>query len=114
MLAGALLALSACAAGPDYRPSLPSVPVAYENQAALAARNSSPSAPPLESWWTGFDDPELLSIIRRVLAQNLDVAASIARVAQALSAIKAPPSVRRRADETKVPALTRYPSMGVR
>ena len=86
MLGGALIALSACAAGPDYRPSLPSVPVAYENQAALAARNSSPSAPPLESWWTGFDDPELLSIIRRVLAQNLDVAASIARVAQARAA----------------------------
>jgi NodT family efflux transporter outer membrane factor (OMF) lipoprotein len=85
-LGTAALALSACAAGPDYRPSKPSLPAAYENQAALAARSTNQTAPPLESWWTGFDDPELVSIIRRVLAQNLDLSASIARVTQARAA----------------------------
>ncbi|HXA36720.1 MAG TPA: efflux transporter outer membrane subunit [Steroidobacteraceae bacterium] len=82
-LAAALIALGGCAAGPNYRPTTPVLPASYETQAALSARVTQEPAPPLDTWWSGFDDPELQRIIERVLAQNLDLAAAIARVAQA-------------------------------
>jgi NodT family efflux transporter outer membrane factor (OMF) lipoprotein len=85
-LAATLIAISACAVGPDYRAAQASLPATYQNQTALSARITRQPAPALDSWWTGFDDPELLSIIRRVVAQNLDLSASIARVAQARAA----------------------------
>src|SRR4029077_16656236 len=43
-------------------------------------------APSLDTWWTGFDDAELVRIIGRVLEQNLNLSAAIARVAQARAA----------------------------
>ena len=86
VLAGALIALSGCVAGPNYRPTAPALPAAYETQAALTSRSTEQSAPSLDTWWTGFDDPELIRIIGRVLEQNLDLSAAIARVAQARAA----------------------------
>jgi NodT family efflux transporter outer membrane factor (OMF) lipoprotein len=76
--------LAACAAvGPDYRrPELPAAP-AYRGEGALAARPGSLPAPALDAWWAGFDDPALSGIVQQVLAQNLDLAAAAARVAQA-------------------------------
>jgi NodT family efflux transporter outer membrane factor (OMF) lipoprotein len=44
--------------------------------------------PKLDTWWTGFDDPELTRIVERVLSQNLDLAESLARVEQARAAAK--------------------------
>src|SRR6202000_1591652 len=38
---------------------------------------------PIETWWTGFQDPALTRIVERALEQNLDLAAAIARVDQA-------------------------------
>jgi NodT family efflux transporter outer membrane factor (OMF) lipoprotein len=84
--ASVLMVLGACAVGPDYRFVKPALPARYENQTALSARGLRHAAPALDNWWTGFDDPELLSIIRRVMAQNLDLSASLARVAQARAA----------------------------
>jgi NodT family efflux transporter outer membrane factor (OMF) lipoprotein len=83
------LTLAACAAvGPDYRPTAPPLPAVFANQAALTSRQTERPAPSLESWWTGFDDPELVRIIGRVLTQNLDLSASVARVMQARAAAK--------------------------
>ena len=79
-LAG-VIALSACAVGPDYQPPAPAL-VPFHNAAAIRARNPA-SAPPLDAWWTGFQDPMLEALIRRALAENLDLAASFARVQQA-------------------------------
>lgn len=84
--AALMAALSACTVGPGYRPEQPSAQAAYHEQEALAARTIATAAPALDSWWTGFDDPELVNIIRRVLAQNLDLSAAMARVAQARAA----------------------------
>jgi NodT family efflux transporter outer membrane factor (OMF) lipoprotein len=50
---------------------------------AHAAPPGSVSTPALETWWTHFNDPQLTRIIEQVLAQNLDLAASLARVEQA-------------------------------
>jgi NodT family efflux transporter outer membrane factor (OMF) lipoprotein len=75
------LLLAACAAGPDYAP--PATSLAGFHNAALVDGRTAKTAPPLDKWWTGFDDPILASLVDRALAQNLDLAASLARVEQA-------------------------------
>src|SRR5471030_793044 len=79
-LLGATLAaaLSACAVGPDYVKPADAMPAAFPHAASAAA---APLA--LDVWWTQFNDPALTRIIERVLAQNLDLAAAMARVDQA-------------------------------
>lgn len=84
----ALLAmgLAGCTVGPDYvRPNVATNATWHEAD-ALAARQVAAPAPSLDAWWKGFDDPELVSIVDRVMAQNLDLAASTARVEQARAA----------------------------
>ena len=78
-LLGATLAaaLSACAVGPDYVKPAGAMPAAFLH----AGTNGAP--PALDVWWTQFNDPALTRIIERVLAQNLDLAAAMARVDQA-------------------------------
>lgn len=78
--------LAACAVGPDYRAPAADLPAAYAHAAALQGQEAAPAAPALDSWWKGFDDPALTRIIERALAQNLDLAASVARVDQARAA----------------------------
>ena len=45
-------------------------------------------APSLDTWWTGFNDPVLTGIVERVLSQNLDLGAALARVDQARAAAR--------------------------
>src|SRR3954470_22076595 len=78
--------LAGCTVGPDYvRPEVKTNATWHES-AALDARHVATPAPSLDTWWKGFDDPELVTIVERVLAQNLDLAASTARVEQARAA----------------------------
>ena len=82
-----LALLAACAAGPEYqRPSTALAP--FHNAAAVDARRA-PAAPTLESWWSGFHDPELYRLIEQALAQNLDLAAALGRVQQAQAGAEA-------------------------
>jgi len=87
----AALLVAACQVGPDYqRPETPLAP--YHNEVAkvsLADPAKPNEMPPLDQWWTGFHDPELTIIVERALAQNLDLAASQARVQQARAAAEA-------------------------
>src|SRR5476649_2734056 len=85
-LLGATLAaaLSACAVGPDYVKPADTMPAAFPHAAANVAGNAAPLT--LDVWWTQFNDPALTRIIERVLAQNLDLAAALARVDQARAA----------------------------
>lgn len=78
------LTLSGCAVGPDYQKPAATLDPFY-SASAVTARAAS-VAPPLESWWSGFNDPELTRIIERVLTQNLDLAAALARVQQTRAA----------------------------
>lgn len=55
----------------------------FHNKAAIEARQADVIPPPVETWWTGFRDPVLTRIVDRALAQNLDLAAALARVEQA-------------------------------
>jgi NodT family efflux transporter outer membrane factor (OMF) lipoprotein len=78
--------LAGCTVGPDYvRPDMKTNATWHET-AALDARHVAAPAPALDTWWNGFDDPELVTIVNRVLAQSLDLAASTARVEQARAA----------------------------
>ncbi|EJN07177.1 efflux transporter outer membrane subunit [Herbaspirillum sp. YR522] len=80
-LAGASL-LAACTSSPDYhRPHYQDPPL--RNAAQLASRPAAAPMPALERWWEGFADPLLADIVTRALAQNLDLAAAMARVEQA-------------------------------
>jgi NodT family efflux transporter outer membrane factor (OMF) lipoprotein len=75
--------LAGCAVGPDYRAPDIAPPFAYHGGTTLAARAGEAPAPALDAWWQGFDDPVLARLVERALAQNLDLAASRERVAQA-------------------------------
>lgn len=77
-----VLGLAGCTVGPDYVKPDVAAASSFHNQAALDARTAAP-APVLDEWWKGFDDPELVTIVSRVLHENLDLAASAARVEQA-------------------------------
>ncbi|MGH8290321.1 MAG: efflux transporter outer membrane subunit [Steroidobacteraceae bacterium] len=81
------LSIAGCAVGPDYRkPAITLEP--FHSSAAVQARKTSTSAPALDRWWLGFEDPELTRIIQRALHQNLDLAAAMARVEQARAAAR--------------------------
>lgn len=74
--------LAACAVGPDYSKPQDSL-APFHNQPAAASVNAPAQ---LDEWWTGFSDPMLVQVVQRALSQNLDLAASIARVQQARAA----------------------------
>ncbi len=78
--------LAACAVGPDYRRPADGL-TALSVPAAL--QGDPRPAPPLARWWLGFDDAELTRLIARGEAQNLDLAAVLARVEQARAAARA-------------------------
>ena len=81
------LGLAGCVAGPDYvKPALPAAGAFHE--APTLVSTAAASTAPLDTWWTGFGDPELVRIAERVIAQNLDLAASAARVEQARAAAR--------------------------
>jgi NodT family efflux transporter outer membrane factor (OMF) lipoprotein len=85
-IAAAGIFLGGCAVGPKYvAPTNHLEP--FHNSVPLAA--DSAKASQLDTWWTGFDDPMLVTIIERALNQNLDLAAAIARVQQARAVAKA-------------------------
>jgi NodT family efflux transporter outer membrane factor (OMF) lipoprotein len=85
VLAVAPFLITGCSVGPQYkRPLIALQP--YHNALAIESRAATLPAPPIDTWWTGFDDAELTNIIERALSQNLDLAASFARVQQARAA----------------------------
>lgn len=83
----AMFALAGCAAvGPDYRAPAVDTPQTYRHAAEVGPVNDARQPVSLDTWWNGFNDPVLTTIVQRVLDQNLDMAASVARVEQARAA----------------------------
>lgn len=78
------VALSACAVGPDY--VAPRLDLAAFHSVPKPETGRTIPAPPLDRWWIGFRDPELTAIVRRALAENLDLAAAFARIHEARAA----------------------------
>ena len=81
------LLLQGCSVGPKYKgpPSSAAALAPFHNKLETTTAKENP-APPLDQWWTGFNDPMLVTIVQRVLRQNLDLAASLERVNQARAA----------------------------
>jgi len=75
--------VTACTTGPEYKKPGDSNLAALHNTKLLGARQAVAPMPSLDIWWTGFQDPVLTNIVEHVLTQNLDLAASIARIDQA-------------------------------
>lgn len=82
-LAALSIALAGCTVGPDYQRPADQAATQFMAQDALQHRQGTLAAPPLETWWQGFNDPQLTRLIQTVLAQNLDLAVAMARVEQA-------------------------------
>jgi multidrug efflux system outer membrane protein len=80
-----LLAISACAAGPDYhapQPAVLGVPPRYSvpsDQTAQDSRNSR--------WWDAFSDPEFTRLEAEGLKANLDIAMALSRLRQSREAL---------------------------
>ncbi len=77
-------ALSACSAGPDYRPATSGdlgLPAAYDGAPTASSDNSA-----LADWWTRFNDPALNGLVTQAIAANLDIAQAEARLRQAREA----------------------------
>ena len=84
-LSVAMFLVAGCSIGPRYkRPLVDLKP--YHNAPTVESRTTSLPEPSLDSWWTGFGDPELSRIVQRALSENLDLVASMARVEQARAA----------------------------
>src|ERR1700739_3839811 len=95
----AIVGLTGCAVGPNYRRPTVDVPVTYRG--ATAASSAAPDPPPDqaklqrpisassmqslgdEKWWEGFQDPELQTLIRTALKNNYDIRIAATRVLQA-------------------------------
>jgi outer membrane protein, multidrug efflux system len=74
----ALLALTACASGPNL-----SVGAAPAPPETFLTATAAPDAADLSVWWAGFSDPALTTLVTLSLRDNLDLAQASARVAQA-------------------------------
>jgi multidrug efflux system outer membrane protein len=86
-----MLVLAGCAAGPNYYPQAASVlhvPTTYAPPITASAKETSaPSQGDLSNWWDQFDDPLLTDLIARATNGNLQIAQSLARLAQAREAL---------------------------
>jgi NodT family efflux transporter outer membrane factor (OMF) lipoprotein len=85
-LALGLLALGACTVGPDYKSPGWTAPGSWFSRRPDLPKPgpSVPVAEPMDAeWWTLFRDPQLTSLERRVVAQNLDVRTAAVRIAEA-------------------------------
>src|SRR5260370_41280902 len=89
-LAQAVIAflVAGCSVGPRYKQPVTKLHP-YHNAPAIESRTAAPAVPPLDTWWTGFNDPALTKIIERALAQKLDLTASLARAEQVRAAAQA-------------------------
>ena len=82
IVAIALLMLTGCAVGPNYKRPPVTVPGTYRGLAADTDPQATASLGD-EKWWTVFQDEQLQALIREALAQNYDMRIAAARVLQA-------------------------------
>ena len=82
IVAIALLMLTGCAVGPNYKRPPVTVPGTYRGLAADTDPQATASLGD-EKWWTVYQDEQLQALIREALAQNYDMRIAAARVLQA-------------------------------
>ncbi|MES1991958.1 MAG: efflux transporter outer membrane subunit [Pseudomonadota bacterium] len=82
LVLGALL--SGCTMIPDYERPVTDVPASY-----TSATGGAGEADISSQWWASFNDPTLSALMTQALANNLDIAAALARIDQAQGALRA-------------------------
>ena len=92
-VAACMLALSACATGPDFEAPKTEAPVAsFATAAADANTDATPSRAVEQdvdpSWWILFKDATLVALEGEALAANLDLQAAAVRVGQSRAALR--------------------------
>jgi NodT family efflux transporter outer membrane factor (OMF) lipoprotein len=85
--AAASLALAGCAVGPNYQKPDLALNASYHSAPPPAAPGAQPVA--LDAWWNGFGDPELVRVVERAGAQNLDIEQARDRVMQSHAVARA-------------------------
>jgi len=85
LTATAALALSACAAGPDYVAPLP--PAAASGP-FISTSPAVAEAPIAENWWQLYRDPVLDRLVGEALAANTDIRVAVARLARARASLR--------------------------
>ena len=70
-----LLGLNGCVSGPDKVAADLDIPAAYR-----ASTDGAREAWPTNTWWKGFNSPELNALIDQASRSSFDIAAAIARV----------------------------------
>jgi NodT family efflux transporter outer membrane factor (OMF) lipoprotein len=82
-----LLALTACAVGPNYEKPPVETPTAYKEAGDWVKANPADAAPKGE-WWKVFQDPVLDGLMERVSVSNQSLKAAEARYRQATAAVQ--------------------------
>jgi NodT family efflux transporter outer membrane factor (OMF) lipoprotein len=93
--------LAGCAVGPNFTRPDASVPQAWcaaECQTRNVGPSQATSAPVNTTWWTSFNDPELVALEERVAGANLDLKVASLRLAESRA-------------ERRVTAADRYPTL---
>jgi NodT family efflux transporter outer membrane factor (OMF) lipoprotein len=80
------MALSACAAGPDF--VAPPPPAASSGPFLSAAEPAFASADVPQDWWRLYDDPVLDSLVADALAANTDVRVAMANIERARAGLR--------------------------
>lgn len=78
-----IIFIAGCAVGPDYKPIETTVPSGWAGPAP------NPAAIPekeMAIWWTAFNDPVLVSLVKRATESNMDIKQAEARIRQARAA----------------------------
>jgi outer membrane protein, multidrug efflux system len=80
----ALLALTGCMVGPNFKPPQSQVPATWTEQTTATASGATAIAEPnLAEWWSVFGDSTLTSLIDRAAKFNLDLKQAESRIDQA-------------------------------
>ena len=74
------MALAGCTVGPDYHPPTQAVPSGWDSPPTTQASVIVMEPSQAQAWWTRFNDPELDSLVKRALAENLDLLAAAQRI----------------------------------
>lgn len=81
--AASVLALTACAVGPDYKPPAPPQVAGWHDLASHPNRQLNEATNPDPQWWTRFNDPVLSGVMQRAIGGNLDLKQAVLRVVAA-------------------------------
>ncbi|WP_036249486.1 TolC family protein, partial [Methylibium sp. T29] len=82
VLAAAALIATGCAVGPNYERPARTVDAEFIN-AGASANNTQPVSADIASFWRGFGDEALSTLVERALAANGDVRIAQARLQEA-------------------------------